>query len=301
MHKSEFSTIFGDYKQQIEQHIKASIPAFGPKSTLRDACEYALVNGGKRFRPILVLMMAKALNCQADLSEVALAIEYLHTASLIADDLPCMDDDAERRGRPSLHTAFDASIALMASYALIAAGYGCLAKGAAVLANSNLPHAALAHEICHLSLENVTFNTGFFGATGGQFLDLYATHDPKSVIEEVIAKKTVSLFEISFVLGWLFGGGQKALLPIVKKAAYHFGMAFQIGDDIDDMQQDELHAHAMNMAHILGKEAASQECLQQIAACQILLKQLGIHTHEFECLLVQVEETLKETGQRTCI
>lgn len=298
MHNSEFSLVFSSYRQHINDLIKASIPTFGPQSPLRDACEYALVNGGKRFRPMLVLMMAKALNCQIDVSEAALAIEYLHTASLIADDLPCMDNDAERRGCPSLHKAFDESIALMGSYALIAAGYGGLAKASSILAHSDAAHAPLAGEICRLSLENVTFNTGFFGATGGQFLDLYATHSSEGMIEEVLAKKTVSLFEISFVLGWLFGGGQIDLLPLVKKAAYHFGMAFQIADDIDDMQQDLQHEHNMNIAHLFGKEVASAQCLQHITSCRSLLQQLSMHTAEFDALLLQLADTLQAACTR---
>ena len=139
------------------------------KNTLRDACEYALSNGGKRFRPALVLMIAESLGHQADAMEAALAVEFFHTASLIADDLPCMDDDEERRDHPALHVKYDEATALLVSYGLIAGGYGCLARCAQILKSSNAPFAQEADRICVMALENSTFNTGLLGATGGQF------------------------------------------------------------------------------------------------------------------------------------
>lgn len=294
MEKEAFYDIFVGYRQRVDRLIEEHIEAFSEKNPLRDACEYALMNGGKRFRPTLTYMIAEGLNCQIDISQAALAIEYLHTASLIADDLPCMDDDAERRGKPTLHKAFDESIALMASYALISAGYGCLAKNAMQLAATPAQHSSRANEICRLSLENVSHNTGFFGATGGQFLDLYPPNIEYHTVLDVICKKTVSLFEISFVLGWLFGGGRLEALAQVKKAAYHFGIAFQIADDIDDMEEDEAGRRSMNMAAIIGKSGATKQCLQEIDQCRCLLKELEICTPELHALLSMVEHSIKQ-------
>jgi len=124
----QLQATFDSYKQTIDKLIDDNIKDLGDENPLRDACEYALKNGGKRFRPALVYLISTSLNPDVDVSQAALSIELLHTASLIADDLPCMDDDDERRGRPSLHKVYDESIALLASYALIAAGYGCIAK-----------------------------------------------------------------------------------------------------------------------------------------------------------------------------
>ena len=117
---------FESTRKRLEEEIRISIDQMGEKNTLRDACEYALLNGGKRLRPILVLMIAESLGAQHDVMPSALSVEFFHTASLIADDLPCMDDDHERRSRPSLHVAFGEDIAILASYALISEGYGCL-------------------------------------------------------------------------------------------------------------------------------------------------------------------------------
>src|SRR5262245_27795239 len=95
-----FIHILTPYKQLIENGLQEQIEQIGPKSQLRDACEYALLNGGKRFRPALVLMIAKALGYETNVFPAAMGIEFFHTASLIADDLPCMDDDDKRREKP---------------------------------------------------------------------------------------------------------------------------------------------------------------------------------------------------------
>src|SRR3989344_7419672 len=116
----------GAYRKRVEEDLRHSIEKLGEKNGLRDACEYALTNGGKRLRPIFVLMIADAIGEGLDAMPAALGVEFFHTASLIADDLPCMDDDDTRRSRPSLHKAFGESVAILASYTLIAAGYGAI-------------------------------------------------------------------------------------------------------------------------------------------------------------------------------
>src|SRR5262245_22928471 len=118
------------YKKVVESAIRQNIPKLGPKNPLRDACEYALLNEGRRFRPSLVLMIAEALGKGGDATQAALAIEYFHTASLVVDDLPSMDNDDERRSKPTVHKLYGEAAALLVSYALIAAGYGCIAENA---------------------------------------------------------------------------------------------------------------------------------------------------------------------------
>ncbi len=277
--------ILENYRLSIDDLILKNIPQLGKKSKLRDACEYALLNGGKRFRPALVLMVANTLKNTLDLSSAALAIEYFHTASLIADDLPCMDNDDERRNHPSLHIAFNESTALMASYALISAGYTNLANNAELLAKSSLPYASRAYEICTLAIENVSYNTGLFGASGGQFLDLDPPNLSLETLYEIAQKKTASLFEISFVLGWLYGGGDLSKLPLVKKTAYHYGMAFQIADDIQDMQQDLLRGCAINIAIAIGEERAKQLVHNEMESYAKLLKELNLNSPELLALM----------------
>ena len=277
--------LLAPYKAQIEQNINSQIDSFGPDSRLKEACAYALTNGGKRFRPALVLIIAKALGQGADASMAALAVEFFHTASLIADDLPCMDNDDFRRNRPSVHKVFGESTALLATYALIAAGYNGLAKNAQQIGQSALPFASRSHELCTLAVENVSFNTGILGATGGQFLDLDPPDLSLDTLRDVIFKKTVSLFEISFVLGWLFGGGAIDKLNLVKKSAAHFGMAFQIADDLNDMAQDQTNKRLINMANVYGPEQAVKMFHEEVSQFQETLKNLKLNLDELNFLI----------------
>lgn len=279
---SSFKLILEPYQAQIEEELRSSVAELGPQSALRDACEYALLNGGKRFRPALVLMIARALGHQVNVVPAALGIEFFHTASLIADDLPCMDNDDERRSKPTLHRVYGESAALLATYALISAGYACLAKNAHSIKHSTHPLAAQSDRLCVLALENASHNTGILGATGGQFLDLTPPDLSLATLREVLAKKTVTLFEISFVLGWIFGGGNLEQLNLVKKSAAHFGMAFQIADDLDDMAQDS--EHSLNFANALGKEVAVQMFHEEIAQFHRALAQLKLEGSDLEAL-----------------
>ena len=133
-------------------------------------------------------------------------------------------------------------------------------------------------------LENAAYNTGLFGATGGQFLDLNPPNLSLSTLKEIIHKKTTSLFEISFVSGWLYGGGDYEQLSLVKEVASHFGMAFQIADDLDDMAQDKGNDRAVNVANVQGESYAQEmfhvehNLFVEKASC------LGLYTLEFQAL-----------------
>lgn len=253
------------YRSQIESEIARFIDQMGEKNILRDACEYALLNGGKRLRPILVLLIAKSLGKEANVMSAALSVEFFHTASLIADDLPCMDNDDLRRSRPSLHKVFGESVAILASYALIAEGYGGIYR-------QNDPEGI---KVC---LEAATRCAGINGATNGQFLDLYPPGFDLQTVQKVIYQKTVTLFEISFVFGWTFGGGPLALLDEVKRAASHLGMAFQIADDLLDDGEDS----RINMAFCVGKERAEAMFEEEMRGFISSLKTLGLWSDAFQ-------------------
>lgn len=273
--------ILAPYQKLIDSEIVKALPRFGAKTDLYKACEYVLTSSGKRFRPAIVLMMANALPEKRSVMEAALAIEFFHTASLIADDLPSMDNEEIRRDKETVHRKFGEASALLASYALIAAGYECLARNTRNLLEAEHP---LAEKIGILALENATFNTGMQGATGGQFLDLFPPQLTQEVLFETTQKKTVSLFEIAMVLGWLFGGGNLSKLPLVKKTAYHYGMAFQIADDIDDYESDSEEERQMNVIHFLGKEKTKELFQKEISAFFQCLNELDIDTEELTTL-----------------
>jgi geranylgeranyl diphosphate synthase type II len=127
------SSNFFFHKDRIEKEIAKSILCFGEKTKLRDACEYALTNGGKRVRPLIVLLVGEALGNGLEVHEAALAVEFFHTASLIVDDLPSMDNDDERRDKPSLHKVYGEAIAILASYALMTGGFEKIQKNATLM------------------------------------------------------------------------------------------------------------------------------------------------------------------------
>lgn len=266
--------IFNPYHQQIEEGIEESLPTLGTKGILRDACEYALRNGGKRFRPALVFTVAEAISKKAEVLDAALAVEFFHTASLIADDLPCMDDEKMRRGFPCLHRSFGEATALLASYALIAAGY------------ERICHAGASRpDLLATVLREAAYATGARGATGGQCLDLYPpSFLTKEILTDVIHKKTGALFELSFVLGWVFGGGALSSLALVKKGALHFGVAFQIADDLADLMKDMTQKREVNVALSLGEHQAHIWLEEEIREGQETMERLGLLTEKIEML-----------------
>lgn len=277
---SNLTSDLNHYKTLIEKKIREELSTFDDTNRLKQAIEYSLTTNGKRFRPILVYMVANALGKGADVSYAALSVEYSHTASLIIDDLPCIDDDDFRRNQPSLHKAFEESTALLASYALVSAGYECLAKNAQVIAASSLPFSGDSDKICRLALENVTYNAGFSRLINGQYLDLFPPDATEQTLRAIVLKKTVSLFEISFVLGWLYGGGNLNQLDDIKKAAEHFGMAFQIADDFGDVEQDIQNNRSINAVSILGFDRAKALFHVEIKAYREIISRLNWNPQE---------------------
>lgn len=269
---------FFSYRDRIEQEIARSMLSLGEKNKLRDACEYALKGGGKRYRPLLVLLVAEALEHNFNVYEAALSVEFFHTASLIADDLPCMDNEDERREKPTLHKVYGESIALLASYALICAAFEKIHKNTEALREAGYP---LSDRAGMIALQHATSAAGILGATGGQFLDLFPPNYNLETIRDVIQKKTVTLFEVSFIFGWVFGGGDLSQLHLLKQAASHFGMAFQIADDLEDIAQDEKNQREINIAKHIGKDRALFIFEEEMRKLQRLLKELGLDTPSF--------------------
>lgn len=259
-------------KNLFEIELKEAMGCFGPKTPLSAACEYALLSGGKRIRPIIVMMINEALGSKVDITEAALSIEYFHTASLIADDLPCMDNADSRRERESLHVAFGESTALLASYALINMAYEKIGRQA----RQSGEREGL------IVLDCATRSAGIFGATGGQFEDLNCDGADFKTLKSVIEKKTITLFEAAFVFGWVFSGGNTDYLPVVEQAAYHFGMAFQLADDLLDYDEDRLQSNPMNAALCLGREPAFERFALEMQSFTEDLKRLQVASLPFQ-------------------
>lgn len=279
------------YRTKIDSELKEAVERLGEPSRLRDACSYALLNGGKRLRPALVYLIAEALGLGRDVTPAALCVEYFHTASLIADDLPCMDNDETRRNLPTLHKAYEESTALLASYTLVAAGYGAIYEASRRIKEQCPDEASQIDAIAVICLETTTRCAGLNGATHGQFLDLFPPDASYETILTIIERKTATLFEISFVLGWLFGGGKEERLEEVKHCARHLGVAFQIGDDYQDVVQDG-QIRSINIARVLGPKRAKEIFEDELFEFVRSLQALGLWTGPFERLCGELKESL---------
>ena len=278
-HPSSLETLKGEF----ETHLQATLLNHTEESELRASFSYALMNGGKRIRPLITMIIAKALGNHLSVLEASLSVEYFHTASLIADDLPCMDNDEMRRCKPALHKEFGETVAILTSYALISAGYEKILHASRVLEKAKAPFNERKDLCCVAALREATHAAGISGAVGGQFQDLFPQSFTEEAIEDLIYKKTVTLFEIAFAFGWIFGGGELSQLHKVRALATHFGMAFQIWDDLKDMKEDWKVAN--NMASLIGEEKAKERVGRELELFKMKASELGVLSTELKDLL----------------
>lgn len=265
--------MFQTYIQTINDRIRSQLAQFGKeKTSIRSPVEYALTSGGKRIRPLLVCLFANGLKQNRDVLDAAIAVEFIHTSTLIADDLPCMDNDDERRGRPSVHKAYNEASALLASYALISSAYGCIYANAKNLKKQGVPSGEVdaAYDDILTSTEK---NFGCDGILGGQFDDMFGSCSTKTHMEAIIQKKTGALFEIAGIAGWLYGGGERAALPYIKEFSSNLGLLFQVQDDLFDLRKDSQN-DGMNYALLVGEEHAKQVVTSTSARCKEILDYL---------------------------
>ena len=214
---------------------------------------YTLFNAGKRLRPMLVLEACGALG--GDLKQAypsACAVEYIHTYSLIHDDLPAMDDDDLRRGKPSSHRKFDEATAILAGDALQAAAFEAIAR---------TPDPKLVAPMILALAEGA----GAVGMVGGQQIDLA----PKAAVKEIHAMKTAALFAASTRLGAL--AARKGHVDDLTRYGLHLGLAFQVVDDILDASE----RGRRNYARIFGMAQARRQAAREVAAAKAAIRFLG--------------------------
>jgi geranylgeranyl pyrophosphate synthase len=222
--------LLNEYRQRVDTHLDQLLTVSSIDPVLQEAMKYGLFNGGKRVRPALVYMVAKTLG--ADLSsadDAAAAIECIHSYSLIHDDLPAMDNDDLRRGKPTCHIAYDEATAILAGDAL-----QCLAFE--VLSASNLP----AHGVIE-AIQVLSKASGHHGMCVGQSFDLRNEGLALALaqLESMHQHKTGALITAAVELGWVVSNCQD---PQVRKALIEYskaiGLAFQVKDDILDIEAD---------------------------------------------------------------
>jgi len=214
---------------------------------LHRAMRYAVLGGGKRLRPVLVYSTGSALGGALDaLDACACAVEIIHAYSLVHDDLPAMDDDALRRGRPTCHVAFGEAMAILAGDALQALAFEVLAADPALRADPST-HVEM--------LRTLAAACGSHGMAGGQALDLGAVGRKLTAdeLERMHVHKTGALIRASVRLGALAAGCRDAaLLAALDRYGHCVGLAFQIRDDIIDVEGD-----SATLGKTAGKDAAN--------------------------------------------
>ncbi|MCD6407812.1 polyprenyl synthetase family protein [bacterium] len=212
-------------KKEIDNYLDKVLPKEKEvPEILHKAMRYSVFSGGKRLRPIIVLITGEIFSVSKDkLLPVACGIELIHNFSLIHDDLPAMDNDDFRRGKPTCHKKFGEDIAILAGDALLTLGFELIAK-------SKNPEI----------VKEIAYSIGSYGMAGGQTLDIL--YQNKKISEKLKKKidgmKTGKLFEICFKVPLFFKKVRKKDKEILHRISKNFGIAFQIRDDIEDKEGD---------------------------------------------------------------
>lgn len=247
-----------------------------PQKVLFDAMRYSLLAGGKRLRPIFVFDFCRM--CGGNWKQAAAfaaAVEMIHTYSLIHDDLPCMDDDDFRRGRPTNHKVYGEATAVLAGDGLLTAAFSYLAKA---------PYSA---ETRIRAVEILAECAGELGMVGGQVLDM-SSEERQCTEQEVLdiqSRKTGALIRAACQLGVLAGGGDTAQLEAAGAFADHLGLAFQIRDDMLDVI-----GTAEEMGKSVGTDAVKNTFVQLygLETCDQLVRK---HTQQAITNLEKFKET----------
>lgn len=234
--------------QLVNDNIVTYIPFQEDRSKiLTESEEYSLRAGGKRLRPVLFLSTVQMLGGDVyDALPVACAIEYIHTYSLIHDDLPAMDNDDFRRGRPSNHKVYGENIAILAGDGLLTAAFYLISTS---LQSVSGPNALMV-------LKAIT--EGAYRMVNGQVADVSFKDDTISNDEYdfIVSNKTGALFRSAVMAGAYYSGANDAELQHLSDFSDYFGRAFQIADDIDDFNKEE----TVNFARSFGLEKAKRLC-----------------------------------------
>lgn len=265
-----------DFEQQfradaarVEAYLKGHFADREPRADLYDAMNYSLLSGGKRLRPVLALAVCRMCGGDADTAlPFACAVEMVHTYSLIHDDLPCMDDDDLRRGRPTNHKVYGQATAVLAGDALLTAAFETIAEHGTALPADR----ALAVSAC------LGAAAGARGMVGGQVLDMAGEGHALSLseVEELQNLKTGALIAAAAEIGCVVAGGGKAERAAVRRYAQNLGLAFQIQDDVLDVVGDRA-----TMGKPVGSDAQREKTtfvtLKGLAACRQLVEEKTNH------------------------
>ena len=241
------------YKNLIEEHILDFLPEIDHKSiTLYESMKYSLTAGGKRIRPMLLLAAAEFTGCKVEAAvPYACAIEYIHTYSLIHDDMPCMDDDDLRRGRPTNHIVYGEAMATLAGDGLQSAAYEAMTKDMFLYFDDTLQ---LKNRI--RAANEIVKGSGCRGMVAGQVADIESENKACSgeMLDYIHITKTAALIVAAIRAGAQLGGADTKTLNDLTIYAENLGLAFQIADDILDVVGSE-----EEMGKKVGSDTANEK------------------------------------------
>lgn len=233
---------------KAEEIVCKFLPAEeGMQKTILGAMRYSVLAGGKRLRPVLMNETFKLFNGQGEIVDYFMAaMEMIHTYSLVHDDLPAMDNDMLRRGKPTTHAVYGEAMGILAGDALLNYAFET------VLKSFEDPNVDITKASKALSV--LAKKAGVFGMIGGQVVDVESEKTGQDITEEkldfIYELKTGALIEASMMIGAILAGASDADISLVENVASKIGMAFQIQDDILDIEGDE---------SVLGKPIGSDE------------------------------------------
>ena len=259
---TDFEVKYGQLKDLTEETLKLRFTEDVPQKKLLESMRYSLLAGGKRVRPVITMSFCEACGGRAeDALNFACGLEMLHTYSLIHDDLPCMDDDTLRRGKPTNHVVFGEWTAVLAGDSLLTAALG-------EVLSANLPAEALAAAGRELSEA-----AGYLGMCGGQFLDMDGENRQLSQadVEAIHVRKTAALIKAAARMGVIAGKGGERQLTAASEYADAVGLAFQLRDDLLDISSTpealgkSVGADAKNGKNTFVSLLGEEECRRRIA------------------------------------
>lgn len=233
-----------------------------------EPCRYPLFGGGKRIRPLLTLATYEAVTGGTDATPAlpaAAAVELVHTYSLVHDDLPCMDDDDERRGRPTVHVQFGEAVAVLAGDALLTEAFR-------ILATAPLPAQTRIDLVGELSTA-----AGHVGMVGGQAADIAlgsSITDP-AVLERLHRLKTGALIRASVRMGAMVAGASPEQLQALTTYGEHVGLAFQLADDVLDADEADDDDGPPSFVRLLGAHETRQRARSLAAEAVVIAEHAG--------------------------
>jgi geranylgeranyl diphosphate synthase type II len=248
-------------KKEVEEFLDQFLPKEGEyPHTIHEAVRYAVFGEAKRIRPLLVAASAKA--CKDFCKEAlicAAAIELVHTYSLVHDDLPCMDNDSLRRGKPTVHKKFGEAVALLAGDALLAHAFDCLTE----LKDVHLPQV----------LKEIVQAVGVGGLVAGQVVEIEV--EEKGVLSHALLQyihlhKTAALMKAAARVGAIVVDAQQQQKEALSRFGEYFGLAFQIMDDVKDAQKDKEKGKLVTSLKIYSIERAkiwAAQLLEEALKC----------------------------------